>query len=131
LESAQVNCPATRIYIGFGACPIIATLPNRPTTRREFEIALIYVLTREADAVAAVFDYHWDDDSSSYGKAPGDPNVYLTGVVGYYNVVLAYMLGMGTVNAAAVASNCRMSFPNIKLTLVVGICGVAPFSSDR
>jgi hypothetical protein len=36
----------------------MATLPNRPATHREFEIALICALTRKADAVAAVFDHH-------------------------------------------------------------------------
>jgi nucleoside phosphorylase len=109
----------------------MATLPQRPATRREFEIALICALTCEADDVAAVFDHHWDDDGSLHDKAPGDPNAYSTGVVGRHNVVLAHMPGMGTVNAAAVASNCRTSFPNIKLALVVGICGVAPFGGDR
>jgi nucleoside phosphorylase len=109
----------------------MTTLPRRPVTRRGFEIALICALTHEADAVAAVFDHHWDDDGPPYDKAPGDPNAYSTGVVGRHNVVLAHMPGMGTVHAAAVASNCRTSFPNIKLALVVGICGVAPFGGDR
>ncbi|KAH7308419.1 nucleoside phosphorylase domain-containing protein [Stachybotrys elegans] len=84
-----------------------------------------------ADAVAAVFEHHWDDDGPPYDKAPGDPNAYSTGVVGRHNVVLAHMPGMGTVNAAAVASSCRTSFPNIKLALVVGICGVARFGGDN
>ncbi|KAK3896854.1 hypothetical protein C8A05DRAFT_39596, partial [Staphylotrichum tortipilum] len=35
------------------------------------------------------------------------------------------MPGMGTASvAAAVAANCRASFPNIKLALIVGVCGV-------
>lgn len=40
------------------------------------------------------------------------------------------MPGMGKANAAAVAANCRASFPNIKLALVVGVCGAAPFGRD-
>ncbi len=63
----------------------------------------------------------------NYGKAPGDPNAYSTGVIGYHNVVLAYMPGMGKANAATVAANCHTSFRNIKLAIVVGICGVVPF----
>ncbi|KAK7419662.1 hypothetical protein QQZ08_010748 [Neonectria magnoliae] len=43
------------------------------------------------------------------------------------NVVLAHVPGSGKGNAAAVAANCRGSFPNIKLAIVVGICGVVPF----
>jgi nucleoside phosphorylase len=109
----------------------MADLPPRPLARSEFEVVLICALTHEADAVAAVFDHHWEDDGLPYEKAPGDPNAYSTGVVGRHNVMLAHMPGMGTLNAAAIASNCRTSFPNIKLALVVGICGVAPFGGDR
>lgn len=35
---------------------------------------------------------------------------------------------MGSVNAAVATANCQASFPDIKLALVVGICGVVPFS---
>ncbi|KEY72590.1 hypothetical protein S7711_10282, partial [Stachybotrys chartarum IBT 7711] len=34
------------------------------------------------------------------------------------------------VNAAIVATNCHASFLNIKLALVVGICGAVPFMPD-
>ena len=107
--------------------PIMMARPRRPATRGDFEIAVICALTLEADAVDALFDHHWDDDGPPYDKAPGDPNAYSTGAVGRHNVVLAHMPGMGKANAAAVAANCRASFPNIKLTLVVGICGAVPF----
>lgn len=103
------------------------TRPRRPATRAGFEIAVICALPIEADAVDAVFDHHWDDDGVPYDKAAGDPNAYSTGVVGRHNVVLAHMPGMGKASAAAVASNCRASFPNIKLALIVGVCGVVPF----
>ncbi|KAH6970347.1 hypothetical protein BKA56DRAFT_735956 [Ilyonectria sp. MPI-CAGE-AT-0026] len=101
--------------------------PTRPTTRLGFNIAIICALTIEADAVEALFDQYWDDDVPRYDKAPGDPNAYSTGSIGRHNVVLAYMPGMGKASSAAVAANCRASFPNIKLALVVGVCGVVPF----
>ncbi|KAK4220659.1 hypothetical protein QBC38DRAFT_404606, partial [Podospora fimiseda] len=107
----------------------MAQLP-RPTSRRDFEIAVICALTLEADAVKTLFDHHWDDDGRSYDKAIGDSNAYSTGVIGRHNVVLAHMPAMGNSNSAAVATNCRTSFPNIKLAVLVGICGVAPFSPD-
>ncbi|RYP10705.1 hypothetical protein DL764_000495 [Monosporascus ibericus] len=103
---------------------------RRPATRFDFTIAVICALPLEADAVDALFDCHWDDDGPPYDKAPGDPNAYSTGAVGRHNVVLVHMPGMGKVNAAIVAANCRTSFPNIKLAVVVGVCGVAPFSPD-
>lgn len=108
--------------------PTSSTLPPRPRDRRGFEIAIICALTLEADAVEALFDHYWDDDGPSFDKEPGDPNAYSTGVIGRHNVVLAYMPGMGKANAAAVATNCRASFRGIKLALVVGVCGVVPFS---
>ncbi|KAJ4247843.1 hypothetical protein NW762_013052 [Fusarium torreyae] len=101
--------------------------PPRPKTRDDFEIAIICALTLEADAVIALFDHHWDeDDQPSFGKTRGDPNAYSTGVMGRHNVVLAHLPGMGKVAAGNIAAFCRMSFPNINLALVAGICGGAP-----
>ncbi|EWG55509.1 hypothetical protein FVEG_17534 [Fusarium verticillioides 7600] len=105
--------------------------PPRPTDRRGFEIAIICALALEADAIEALFDHHWEDDGLPFNKERGDPNAYSTGVIGRFNVVLAYMPGMGKVNAATVAANCGKSFPSIKLALVVGICGVVPFSPTK
>ncbi|KAF5621046.1 kinesin light chain [Fusarium tjaetaba] len=105
--------------------------PPRPDDRRGFEIAIICALTLEADAIEALFDHHWEDDGPPFDKDPGDPNAYSTGVIGRFNVVLAYMPGTGKVNAATVAANCGKSFPSIKLALVVGICGVVPFSPTK
>ncbi|KAH6997405.1 hypothetical protein EDB80DRAFT_652516 [Ilyonectria destructans] len=99
---------------------------TRPASRRDFEIAIICALTIEADAVEALFDRHWDDEGPSYGKAARDANAYSTGLIGPHNIVLAHMPDMGKANAAAVAANCRTSFHNIKLALVVGICGATP-----
>ncbi len=101
--------------------------PQRPATRAGFEIAVICALPFEADAVGALFDHHWDDEGTPYDKAAGDPNAYSTGAVGRHNVVLAHMSGIGKASAAAVAASCRASFPNIKLALIVGVCGVVPF----
>ncbi|KAM0078407.1 hypothetical protein ACKRZS_009127 [Fusarium odoratissimum] len=105
--------------------------PRRPKSRDDFEIAIICALTLEADAVIASFDHHWDEDNGpSFGKARGDPNSYSTGVIGSHNVVLAHLPGMGKVAAGNIAAFCRMSFPNIILALVVGICGGAPSYED-
>jgi hypothetical protein len=79
--------------------------PSRPPQRQDFEIAIICALRSEADAVEAVFDIFWDDDGKRYGKASGDPNAYTTGVIGSYNVVLAYMPSMGKGSAASVATS--------------------------
>ncbi|VUC21709.1 unnamed protein product [Clonostachys rosea] len=105
--------------------------PTRcPSTRDHFSIAVICALPLEADAVDALFDHHWDDDGFPYDKAPGDPNAYSIGAIGRHNVVLAWLPGMGVASSAAVAASCRSTFPNIKLALVVGICGAVPFTQD-
>ncbi|CCT75911.1 uncharacterized protein FFUJ_11959 [Fusarium fujikuroi IMI 58289] len=101
-------------------------IPDRPKKRDDFEVAIICALTLEADAVITLFDHHWEDDGFSYGKARGDPNAYSIGAIGQHNVVLAHLPGMGKVSAGNIAAFCRMSFPNIKLALLVGICGGAP-----
>jgi len=105
--------------------------PPRPNSRHDFHIAILCALPLEADAIDAVFDFHWDDDGLSFDKTPGDPNAYVTGVIGRHNVVLAHMPGMGVASAASVASACKTSFPNIRLGLVVGIYGVVPGSGDE
>ncbi|KAI9150646.1 hypothetical protein HJFPF1_10421 [Paramyrothecium foliicola] len=96
-----------------------------PESRLGFEIALFCALTIEADAVEALFDHYWDFEDF-YRKAPGDPNAYSTGSIGRHSVVLVHMSDMGKANAAAAAASCRNSFPNIKLALVVGVCGAVP-----
>ncbi|KAF5717120.1 hypothetical protein FMUND_5938 [Fusarium mundagurra] len=103
--------------------------PNRPEKRDDFEVAIICTLTLEADAVITLFDHHWEDDGFSYGKARGDPNAYSIGVIGQHNVVLAHLPGMGKVSAGNIAAFCHMSFPNIKLALLAGICGGAPYDN--
>ncbi|KAI9745266.1 MAG: hypothetical protein M1818_001546 [Claussenomyces sp. TS43310] len=93
-------------------------------------IAVICALRARADAVEASFDENWEEDDSTYGKAPGDPNAYNVGRMGRHNVVLAFMPGKGKGAAANVAASLRSSFEGIKLALAVGICGGVPRSSD-
>ncbi|KAF4999624.1 hypothetical protein FGRMN_2372 [Fusarium graminum] len=100
--------------------------PSRPNDRRGFGVAIFCALPLEADAVETLFDHRWDDNGSSFGKAAGDANAYSVGTIESHNVVLVRMPGMGKVQAATAASSCRISFPNVKIALVVGVCGVAP-----
>jgi nucleoside phosphorylase len=103
---------------------------HRPKSRDEFEIAIICALPVERDAVEAFFDEDYETDGFSYGKAVGDRNAYMIGKLGNQHVVLAYIPGMGSVSAAAVAANIPSSFKGIKIGLIVGVCGGVPTTSD-
>ncbi|KAF2220012.1 nucleoside phosphorylase domain-containing protein [Elsinoe ampelina] len=97
----------------------------RPRGRSDFEIAIICALVHEANAIEDAFDHIWEDEDD-FGYAPGDLNQYTTGMIGKHNVVLAYMPDMGSVSAANVATSLAMSFSNIHLAIVAGICGGVP-----
>jgi nucleoside phosphorylase len=114
--------------------PKLLSLMATPSPRdpRAFEIAIICALPLEANAVIALFDTHWEgeeeeEEEERYGKSQGDPNAYTTGAIDKHNVVVAHMPGMGKVAASGVAAGLRIRFPNIKLALVVGICGGVPY----
>lgn len=103
--------------------------PPPPSHRKEFEIAVLCALPSEAEAVERLFDHTWKNWKVT--KASGDTNTYSTGMIGGHNIVLVFCPGMGKSNAASAASSCRFSFPNIKLALVVGICGGVPMNKSN
>ncbi|CAI7650228.1 unnamed protein product [Penicillium manginii] len=103
----------------------------RPKSRNDFAIAMICALPLEAEAVEALFDESYDRLGKHYGKQRGDTNAYINGRIGKHNVVLCYMPGMGKGSAASVASSLQISYPDVRLALLVGICGGAPSSSKH
>ncbi|KAL2783319.1 hypothetical protein BJX66DRAFT_132060 [Aspergillus keveii] len=98
----------------------------RLRSRDDFAIAIICALPLEAEAVEALFDETYDRLGRHYGKQRGDANAYINGRIDKHDVVLCYMPGMGKGSAAGVASSLLVSYPGVKLALVVGICGGAP-----
>ncbi|KAL0937482.1 PFS domain-containing protein (phosphorylase superfamily protein) [Colletotrichum truncatum] len=95
-------------------------------SREEVRIVVVCALPLEADAVCALFDKPCDADLSEM-KAPRDTNAYTFGIIGRHPTVVVHMPGMGKTNGAITATKCQSSFPNVKLALVVGICGGVPF----
>ncbi|KAK1977838.1 nucleoside phosphorylase domain-containing protein [Colletotrichum cereale] len=98
-----------------------------PKSPNDIKIAIICALTLEADSIEALFDYRWEGIDKAKMKAPGDKNAYSFGMLGGHHVVLAFMPGMGKSSTTMVASYCRNSYRNVKLALVIGICGGVPF----
>jgi nucleoside phosphorylase len=102
----------------------------RPRSRDDFAVAIICALPLEAEAVEALFDETYDRLGKYYGKQRGDANAYINGRIGKHDVVLCYLPGMGKGSAAGVASSLLVSYPCVRLALVVGICGGAPPPPD-
>jgi nucleoside phosphorylase len=98
---------------------------SEATQNSDFEIGIICALPLEALAVKEVFQTVYSENQFD-GKEPGDSNSYTKGSIGQHRVVLAHLPGMGKVNAAAAASTFKSTFRNLKLVLLVGICGGVP-----
>ncbi|KAM0471298.1 hypothetical protein ACHAPX_009481 [Trichoderma viride] len=105
--------------------------PPPPNSRDDFEIAMVCALPIEYDAVTLLIDKFWDEDGDMYGRAIGDQNIYTTGRMGSFDVVLVLLPEIGKVSAASAASSFRSSFPKITLALLVGICGGVPYTKDK
>ncbi|KAK0717711.1 hypothetical protein B0T26DRAFT_802768 [Lasiosphaeria miniovina] len=96
-----------------------------PDNRHQFEIAIVCAWDREYNAVCRLVDRFCDED---YGRAERDPNVYKTGRIGGFDVVLVLLSGVGKRAAASAAAGLRLSYPNLNLVLLTGICGGVPLT---
>ena len=103
---------------------------DRPESRDDYRIAVICALRIESDAVEAMFDEDWEKERK-YPKVRNDDNAYTMGRIGEHNVVLAYLPGIGKATSAKMTSSFKISFPEIRLGLVVGICGGMPFIREN
>ncbi|CCF37257.1 pfs domain-containing protein [Colletotrichum higginsianum] len=103
----------------------MATDP-RPRRREDFRIAVLCALQLEYNAATLAFDEFFDEEGDKFGRARGDPNTYTTGRIGKYNVVMALLPSMGTTTSAAAMASFRSSYTELKLAILVGICGGVP-----
>ncbi|KAL8386828.1 hypothetical protein RB595_010358 [Gaeumannomyces hyphopodioides] len=93
-----------------------------PIDRNGFHLAIICAFPFESDAIELLFDEIYEE---RYGQETGDINTYTTGRIGNHAVVLLLFSSMG-MKASAVAASLQLSYTNIKLALIVGICGGLP-----
>ncbi|KAE8320571.1 hypothetical protein BDV39DRAFT_198370 [Aspergillus sergii] len=98
---------------------------SKSPLQADFKVAIFCALPLEVDAVTVLFDGFYQD-STLYQNAPGDSNTYTLGRMGRHHAVLVHLPGMGKSVASQAASCIRSSYPNIRLALVVGICGGVP-----
>ncbi|KAJ0417144.1 hypothetical protein BJY00DRAFT_316101 [Aspergillus carlsbadensis] len=102
-----------------------------PSNRAGFQIALITAVPTEYDATYELFDEIYDVNGTMYGKILGDANIYTTGKMGKYNVVLVCLADIGKMHAAQAVSTLRTSYVGIKYVISVGICGGAPYNGNH
>lgn len=90
----------------------------------DYTVAWICALPSELTAAICMLD----EQHSALSRKPQDNNTYTLGCIAGHNVVIVCLPAgqTGTNSAAAVASQLRYSFPNVRFGLMVGIGGGAP-----
>ncbi|KAL7786377.1 hypothetical protein V8C37DRAFT_412488 [Trichoderma ceciliae] len=91
-----------------------------PSSRDEFDVALVCALPLEYDAVVLLFDEFWDESGERYGRAIGDLNTYTTGRFGNFDLVLVPLPNMGNVSAASATASLRSSYSGLRLVILTG-----------
>ena len=108
-----------------------AVQAGAPRSRDDFEVAIICALTLEANAVIALFDKLWDDDTHELRPSLSeDKNEYTFGRMGLHDVVVVVLPDMGKREASSAVAAIHPTFHNMQLCLVVGVCAIAPRAED-
>ena len=72
-----------------------------------------------------------DDEHERLPQQPADHNVYSLGSINGHNVVIAGLPHTGNNPAATVVTQMRMTFPNLRIGVLVGIGGGVPAKTDN
>jgi nucleoside phosphorylase len=72
-----------------------------------------------------------DEEHERLPQPPADHNVYTLGSIAGHNVVIAGLHHPGNNPAATVVTQMRMTFPNLRFGLLVGIGGGVPVKTDN
>ena len=103
----------------------VANTPRRGLAHSDYTVGWICAITTEYVAAQAFLDEK--HDGPEY-VSPNDNNDYTLGKFGKHNVVIAVLPDgeYGISSAASVAKDMLHSFPNVRISLMVGIGGGAP-----
>ncbi|KAH7308547.1 hypothetical protein B0I35DRAFT_442174 [Stachybotrys elegans] len=71
-----------------------------------------------------------DEEHEALPQSTADHNVYSLGSINGHNVVIAGLYQPGNCPAATVVAQMRMTFPNLRFGLLVGIGGGVPVQTD-
>ncbi len=106
----------------------IWTIRPIPKDRLQFRVAIICALgIEEFNPVATALDMDFKKDfGKDFGRAPSDTNSYTTGRLANHDVVIVCLPNTGKGSATSASTSLLVSYPNIRLALVVGVCAAAP-----
>ncbi|KAN0066948.1 hypothetical protein V8E54_014872 [Elaphomyces granulatus] len=99
-----------------------------PMNHEDYTVAWICALPLEAAASKTILD----KTHPQLSQPAGDDNAYTLGEISGHNIVIACLPSgtYGTIPAATVAANMRITFPSIRFGLMVGIGGGVPSTNN-
>ncbi|GKT49085.1 uncharacterized protein ColSpa_09266 [Colletotrichum spaethianum] len=95
--------------------------------RGEYKVAWICPL--EVEQIAAM--EMLDEEHEALPQPAADHNVYSLGSINGHNVIIAGLHQTGNCPAATVVAQMKMTFPNLRFGLLVGIGGGVPVQTDN
>jgi nucleoside phosphorylase len=93
------------------------------------EYTVGWICPLEVEQIAAM--EMLDEEHERLSQAASDHNVYNLGSIAGHNVVIAGLYHPGNNPAATVVTQMRMTFPNLRFGLLVGIGGGVPVMTDN
>ncbi|KAF6787862.1 NB-ARC and TPR domain protein, partial [Colletotrichum sojae] len=97
-------------------------------TRSRDDYKVAWICPVEVEQIAAM--EMLDEEHPALPKSPADHNVYSLGSINGHNIVIAGLHQPGNCPAATVVAQMRMTFPNLRFGLLVGIGGGVPVETD-
>jgi hypothetical protein len=98
------------------------------TTKSHEDYTVGWICPLEVEQTAAL--EMLDVEHERLPKPPTDHNVYSLESIGGHNVVIAGLHQSGNNPAATVVAQMRMTFPNLRFGLLVGIGGGVPVKTS-
>jgi len=99
------------------------------TTKSHKDYTVGWICPLEVEQTAAL--EMLDEEHEALPKPPTDHNVYTLGSICGHNVVIAGLHQPGNNPAATVVTQMRMTFPNLRFGLLVGIGGGVPVKTNN
>ncbi|KAK1838706.1 NB-ARC and TPR domain protein [Colletotrichum chrysophilum] len=100
---------------------------SQERSRDDYKVAWICPL--EVEQIAAM--EMLDEEHPMLPKSSADHNVYSLGSINGHNIVIAGLHQPGNCPATTVVTQMRMTFPNLRFGLLVGIGGGVPTETDK